>query len=129
MRKGKYYSPRVRSAFLLDTLKMQKVVDFFNQIQQKIFLEEMLNLLKISWLASLIWCLCKPSLVYVPCSSISPIFHSTPILVSSSDEDNDDENPPPFSQPPLALAPELPRWVHSTREVVSDLVGGLCTRS
>jgi hypothetical protein len=52
------------------------------------------------------------------------------ILVSSLDDDSDDENtPPPSHLPPdesfvpkPTPAPPLPRWVHSTREAVGDLV-------
>jgi hypothetical protein len=48
MRKGKHYSLKVRSVFLLDILKMSKVTNFFNLIPMKLLLEEMLNLMKIS---------------------------------------------------------------------------------
>jgi hypothetical protein len=58
MRKGKLYSLKVRSVFLLDILKMSKVTDFFNLIPMKLLLEEMLNLMKISWPVSLIQRLC-----------------------------------------------------------------------
>jgi alpha-glucuronidase len=56
--KTKHYNLKVRSAFSLDILKMPKVIDFFNLIPTKQLLEEMLNLMKISWPASLIWHLC-----------------------------------------------------------------------
>jgi hypothetical protein len=92
MRKGNIYSLKVRSVFLLDILKMSKVTDFFNLIPMKLLLEEMLNLMKISWPASLIRCLCL----------LRPVIHlqmfvpsSVPIMVSSSsDDDSEDENPP-----------------------------------
>jgi hypothetical protein len=48
MRKGKIYSLKVRSVFLLDSLKMSKVIDFFSVILMKLLLEGMLNLMKIS---------------------------------------------------------------------------------
>ena len=39
-----------------------------------------------------------------------------------SDDDSEDENPPPPAHvPPLALAPMLPRLVHSTCEAAGDL--------
>jgi hypothetical protein len=64
---------------------------------------------------------CEPSLAFVPSYD----------LVSSSDDDSEDENPPPPAHPPPdesfepepAPTPSLPRWVRSTREVASDLVG------
>jgi hypothetical protein len=55
-----------------------------------------------------------------------------PIIVSSSlDDDIEGENPPlPTHLPPYesiepepTLAPPLPRWVHSTREAVGDIIG------
>jgi hypothetical protein len=58
MRKGKHCSLKVRSVYLLVILKMSKVIDFFNHIVMKLLLEEMLNLMKISWPASLIQHLC-----------------------------------------------------------------------
>jgi hypothetical protein len=58
MRKGKHCSLKVRSVYLLVILKMSKVIDFFNHIVMKLFLEEMLNLMKISWPTSLIRWLC-----------------------------------------------------------------------
>jgi hypothetical protein len=54
MRKGKHCNLKVRSVYLLVILKMSKVTDFFNHIVMKLLLEEMLNLMKISWPASLI---------------------------------------------------------------------------
>ena len=37
-------------------------------------------------------------------------------------DDSEDENaPPPAHVPPIALAPMLPRWVHSTCEAAGDL--------
>jgi hypothetical protein len=70
-----------------------------------------------------------PSLAYEPSSAFVPF--SIPILVSSSNNDSEDENPPPPAhlppndpfEPEPAPAPQLPRWVRSTREVVGDLVG------
>jgi hypothetical protein len=118
MRKGKHCSLKVRSVYLLVILKMSKVIDFFNHIVMKLLLEEMLNLMKISWPSSLIRRLCllrsEPSSLFVP--------SSVPILVSSSDDDNEDENPPPPTHLPPddsfelepTPAPLLPRWVHST---------------
>jgi hypothetical protein len=63
---------------------------------------------------------CEPSSTFVPSSD----------LVSSSNDDIEDENPPPPAHPPPdesfepepTPSPLLPRWVHSTREVVVDLV-------
>jgi hypothetical protein len=57
--------------------------------------------------------------------------YSVPIMVSSSYDDSEDENPPPhahlppdeYFEPEPASIPPLPRWVHSTREVVGGLVG------
>jgi hypothetical protein len=56
---------------------------------------------------------------------------SIPILVSSLDDENEDENPPLPSHLPLdesiehepAPVPILLRWVHSTQEATSDIVG------
>jgi hypothetical protein len=70
-----------------------------------------------------------PSSAYEPSSEFVP--SSILVLVSSLDDDNEDENPPlPAHLPPdesfeleLALAPQLPRWVRSTREETGDLVG------
>jgi hypothetical protein len=56
--KGKSLQPKVRSAFLLDILKMSKDIDFFNLIPMKLLLEEILNLIEISWHASIIQRLC-----------------------------------------------------------------------
>jgi hypothetical protein len=81
----------------------------------EIIIEEMLNLMKISWLVSLIRCffLLQNLAIFVP------------ILVSSSsDDDSEDENPPPPAHLPLDESiehepeptPPLPRWVRSTRE-------------
>jgi hypothetical protein len=80
---------------------------------------------------------CKPNLVIVPSLSCEPsstfVPSSIPIMVSSSDDDSEDENPPPPAHLPLdesfehepTQAPLLPRWVRSTREAASDLVGDL----
>jgi hypothetical protein len=54
MRKGKQCSIKVRSVYLLVIIKMSKVTYFFNLIVLKLLLEDMLNLMKISWLVSLI---------------------------------------------------------------------------
>ena len=54
MRKGNHCSLKVRSVYLSVILKMSKVIEFFNHIIMKLFLEEMLNLMKIYWPASLI---------------------------------------------------------------------------
>ena len=78
---------------------------------------------------------CNPNSTIVPssaCETSSTFLPSSvPILVSSSDDDSEDENPPSPSHPPpdesfeleLAPPPSLPRWVRSTREATSDLVG------
>jgi len=67
---------------------------------------------------------CEPPLIFVP--------FIVPILVSSSlDDVNDDENPYPHAHLPMDDSIEheprptwqLPIWVHSTQEVVGDLVG------
>jgi hypothetical protein len=55
MRKGKHCSLKVRSVYLLVIMKMSKVTDLFNHIVMKLFLEEMLNLMKISWPISHLW--------------------------------------------------------------------------
>ena len=76
---------------------------------------------------------CEPNLVGVP--SLACELDSTIVPSSSSnflerfptpvsDDDSDDENPPPSAHVPLnAPTPMLPRWVRSTCEVASDLVG------
>ena len=48
------------------------------------------------------------------------LLNNTSSLVTSSNDDNDDENPlaPTLVPPPT---PQLPQWVHSTREAASDL--------
>jgi hypothetical protein len=64
-----------------------------------------------------------------PCSTFVPSSASI-IVSSSSDDDSEDENPPlpahlpldEFVEHELALVPQLPRWVRSTREAVGDLV-------
>jgi hypothetical protein len=75
----------------------------------KLLLEEMLNLMKISWPASLIQHLCllwSASLIrrVVPSSACEPYSTFVPSsdLVSSLDDDSEDENPPP----PTHLPPD-----------------------
>ena len=68
------------------------------------------------------------SLAYEHNSVIVPSFSSSKFLdrfsTPVSDNDSEDENPPPPSHvPPIAPAPILSRWVHSTCEAASDLVG------
>jgi hypothetical protein len=58
MRKGKHYSLKVKSVYLLVILKMSKVIDFFNHIVMKLLLEYILNLMKIYSPTSLIRQLC-----------------------------------------------------------------------
>ena len=67
-----------------------------------------------------------PSLAYeldsviVPSSSFSNFLDMFPTPVS--DDDSEDGNPPmPVHIPPIAPAPMLPRWVHSTCEAAGDL--------
>jgi hypothetical protein len=138
MRKAKHCSLKVRSVYLLVILKMSKVTNFFNHIVMKILLEEMLNLMKISWPVSLIRHLCllwPASLIWwlyllQPTSHLHAFFPSSN-LVSSSDDDSEDENPSLPTHPPpdasfeLEPAPNtpLPRWVCSTQETTGDLVG------
>ena len=71
------------------------------------------NLVGVPFLA------CKPDSTIVPSSSSSFLDRfPTPV----SDDDSEDENPPlPAHVPPIALAPILPQWVHSTCEVAGDL--------
>ena len=78
---------------------------------------------------------CEPNLAYVPSSACepdlavvpfsSPFLNNTPSDISL-DTDSDDEHPPPPVSSPAPAPPttsQLPRWVHSTRESVGDLVG------
>eukprot|EP00253_Pinus_taeda_P028579 PITA_28579 len=58
----------------------------------------------------------EPSSVDVPPLSIP----STSENISSSDDDNEDDNPLPPSQDPPS-APQLPKWVHTTRDVAGAL--------
>ena len=67
---------------------------------------------------------CEPDSAYVPPLPISSIFDSIP---SSSDDYSEDENPPPPLED-IALAPQLPRWVLSTRDATGSLVGDLADR-
>ena len=66
---------------------------------------------------------CEPDSMIVPSSSSYSNFldrFSTPV----SDYDSEDENPPPPARvPPIAPAPMLPLWVHSTCEATGDLAG------
>jgi hypothetical protein len=70
-----------------------------------------------------------PSSTYEPSSAFVP--SSIPILVSYSNDYSEYENPPPLADLPLdeSFEPKqapilpLPRWVHSTREALGDLVG------
>ena len=78
---------------------------------------------------------CEPNSAGVPSLACEPssadVPSSVPILDSSSDDESEDENPPPLVdippdesfEPEQAPVPPLPRWVHSTREAVGDLVG------
>ena len=78
----------------------------------------MLNLMKISWPASLTW----PYSAIVPSSSSSNFLDRFPTLVS--DDDSEDENPPSLAHvSPIAPAPILPRWIRSTCEAAGDLAG------
>ena len=62
---------------------------------------------------------CEPDLMNVP-TSLSRFLDRFPTPVS--DDDSEDENPPPPTHvPPIAPAPILPRWVHSTCEETGDL--------
>ena len=65
---------------------------------------------------------CDPDSAIVPSSSSSSNFLDRfPIPVSN--DDSEDENPPsPAHVPPIAPAPILPLWVHSTCEAAGDLV-------
>ena len=77
---------------------------------------------------------CEPNSTVVPSLACEPYFAFVPsyVLVSSSYYDSEDENPPaPDHLPPdesfdpepaSTPTPLLPRWFHSTREVVVDLV-------
>ena len=63
---------------------------------------------------------CEPDSMIVPSSSASSSFLDRfPTLVY--DDDSEDENPPPPAHvPPIAPAPILPQWVHSTCEAADD---------
>jgi hypothetical protein len=77
----------------------------------------------------------EPSSTFVPSSACKPsstfVTSYVPVLVSSSDDDSEDENTPPPThlhpnesfEPKTTTTPLLPRWVHSTRDAVGDLVG------
>jgi hypothetical protein len=71
MRRGKIYNLKVRSVILLDILKMSKAIDLFNLILMKLLLEDMLNLMKLSWSMSLIWISCHLR----PTSYLQHFFH------------------------------------------------------
>jgi hypothetical protein len=76
---------------------------------------------------------CEPNSTVAPSSAYEPSLAFVPssILVSSLDDDNEDENPPlPDHLPPVESfvpkptpTPLLPRWVHSARQAIGDLVG------
>jgi hypothetical protein len=94
---------------------MSKVIKFFNHIVMKLLLEEMLNLMKISWpepnsefVPSLA---CESNSTFVPSSAYDPssTFVPSSILVSSFDDDSEDENPPPRAHlpPDESFEPEL----------------------
>jgi hypothetical protein len=88
IRKGKHYSLKVRSAFLLDILKMSNVTDFFNSILEIIIRRDVKfdeNLLSHDPNLT-----CVPSSMFVP-SSLPNFFVSDHILVYSLDDDNEDE--------------------------------------
>ena len=55
----------------------------------------------------------------MPPLSISSTFDNIP---SSSFDDNEDDNPPPPPQDPPS-APQLPKWVRSTRDATDSLAG------
>jgi hypothetical protein len=121
MRKGKHCSLKVRSVYLLVILKMSKVIYFFNHIVMKLLLEEMLNLMKISWPASLIrrLCLLWPASHLRRLCLLWPASHLRRLclllfLVSSSNDDNEDENPPPPTHLPLdeSFEPEQQLQLH-----------------
>jgi hypothetical protein len=127
MRKGKHCSLKVRSVYLLVILKMSKVIDFFNHIVMQLFLEEMLNLIKISWPTSLIWRLC----LLRPASHLRQLclllflfwFLLQMMKVRMKIHLRLLDIPPDESfEPEQAPVPPLPRWVCSTREAVGDLV-------
>ena len=66
---------------------------------------------------------CEPDSASVPSSSSSSNFLDS-FPTSVSDDDSEDENPPPPTHvPPIAPALILPRWVYSTCQAASDLVG------
>jgi hypothetical protein len=119
MRKGRRCKIKVRSVYLLVIQNISKVTNFFNLIVMKFLLEEMLNLMKISWSASLIRCLyflwpTSHFFMFVP-SSFPTLFSP------SSDDYSEDKNPPlPTHFPPdesieleHASTPLLPIWVRS----------------
>ena len=64
----------------------------------------------------------EPDLAIVPSSSSSNFLDRFPNPIS--DDDSEDENPPlPTHIPPIAPAPMLPQWVHSTCEAAGALAG------
>jgi hypothetical protein len=76
---------------------------------------------------------CEPNSTIVPSLACDQSLAFFPFydLVYFSDNNSEDENPPPPAHPPPdksfepkpTPAPPLPRWVRSTREETSDLVG------
>ena len=76
---------------------------------------------------------CEPNLEGVPSLAYEPDLVNVPSSPSSFLDrfptpvfyvDSEDENPPlPAHVPPVAPAPMLPRWVHSTCEAIGDIFG------
>jgi hypothetical protein len=123
--KRKALHPKVRSSFLLDILKIKRIVTSstsFNEIIIIIDVKFDENLLAYEPNSTFVPSLaCKPSSTFVP--------YFVPILVYSLDDNSEDENPPlPAHLPPnesieheLTLAPLLPICVCSNREASGDL--------
>ena len=68
---------------------------------------------------------CELDSTYVPPISRYSIFDRIPF---SSDDDSEDENPPPPLED-IPLAPQLPRWVRSTRDAAGFVAGDPANRS